>query len=170
MKYDIIYADPPWKYGGELLGSASHDYPTMKDKELIDFFQPEWAAEDCLLFLWVANPHLPNCIRVGEAWGFKYITVGFVWDKQRTNCGNYTISQTEQCLIFKNGRIPQPRGIRNARQLVSSKAREHSRKPDEVRKSIEAMWPQARRLELFARTSPPGWDVVGNQVGKFDAA
>ena len=67
------------------------------------------------------------------AWGFGYKTVGVVWDKQYINPGNYTMSQWELCLIFKRGRIPQPRGSRNVQQLVSSMRGKHSEKPWEVR-------------------------------------
>ena len=41
---------------------------------------------------------------------------------------------------------------------------EHSAKPDAVQERIEAMYPTARKLELFARRRRPGWDVWGDEV------
>ena len=53
-------------------------------------------------------------------------------------------------------------------QTVFAPKREHSRKPDEVAERIEALYPNASKLEMFARTTRPGWDAFGNEVGKFD--
>jgi N6-adenosine-specific RNA methylase IME4 len=53
------------------------------------------------------------------------------------------------------------------RQVIFSPRREHSRKPDEVYDLIEKMYPEATKLELFARTARDGWDQWGNEVGKF---
>ena len=95
----------------------------------------------------------------------------FVWDKQRVNPGFYTLSQCELCLVFKHGRIPAPRGARNVRQLVSEKRSAHSQKPDEVRRRIEAMFPYARRIELFARERAEGWTPWGlDAIGAGEGA
>ena len=99
-----------------------------------------------------------------KAWGFSWATVGFVWDKQKVNPGFYTMSQCELCLIGKRGKIPQPRGARNIRQLVSKMRQKHSTKPGEVRKRIEEMFPDQAKLELFARQTTKGWDVHGDEV------
>lgn len=177
MQYEIVYADPPWDYkgqkqhngkGGIDTGGAIEHYPTMTVAEMIDQIEIP-AADNSLLFMWTSSPHLDQAIELGKGWGFKYSTVAFVWDKQAVNPGFYTMSQTELCLVFKRGKIPENRGARNIRQLVSEKRREHSRKPDEVRKRIEEMFPNHSKLEMFARTSPDGWDTFGNQVDKFNA-
>ena len=111
--------------------------------------------------MWATNPHLDQAIDLGKRWGFAWATVAFVWDKQRVNPGFYTMSQCELCLVFKHGRIPAPRGARNVRQLVSEKRAGHSRKPDEVRRRIEAMFPSARKIELFAREHIAKWAAWG---------
>ena len=118
-------------------------------------------SEDALLFLWVTNPHLDQGIELLKAWGFKYATVAFVWDKQRVNPGFYTMSQCELCLVGKKGKIPQPRGARNVRQLVSSMRTKHSAKPAEVRTKIDLMFPTQNKIELFARQAASGWDRWG---------
>ena len=114
--------------------------------------------------MWVTNPHLDQGIELMKAWGFKWATVGFVWDKVRVNPGFYTMSQCELCLIGKVGKIPRPRGERNIRQYVQHKRERHSKKPDEVRKRIEEMFPTQKKLELFAREKNDGWDYWGNEV------
>ena len=93
--------------------------------------------------------------------GFSWATVAFVWNKLRTNPGFYTLSQCELCLVFKRGRIPQPRGARNVRQYLEAERGVHSAKPDEVRVRIAEMFPDQSKIELFARTHHPGWHAWG---------
>lgn len=182
-KFDVIYADPPWDYGGKLqfdkssksadeidlsksifISSAAFKYPTLKIKELMQIPIQDIAKDDCLLFMWTSNPHLAQSIELGKAWGFEYRTVAFVWDKKVHNPGQYTLSYCELCLVFKRGKIPRPRGVRNIKQLVSVKRGEHSEKPSEVRQGIEDMFPTQKRIELFARHRTPNWSVWGLDV------
>ena len=163
-KYQIIYADPPWEYGCKSkLGNARDYYPTMTFSELKNIALP--FDNNCLLFMWVVNQKLLSCAEVATKWGFKYVGVAFVWYKPNsTLCGYYTMAQTEQCLLFKRGKIPQPRGSRNERQFLSEPRTRHSKKPDAIRTRITAMFPTQNKLELFARQKTEGWDVWGNEV------
>jgi N6-adenosine-specific RNA methylase IME4 len=74
------------------------------------------------------------------------------------------MTQTEPVLCFKKGKIPQPRGTRNERQVVEAMRGRHSEKPREVQERITRMFPSQRKLEMFARESYPGWDCWGNEV------
>ena len=175
-RYAIIYADPPWDYGGQTqhgeagrsadTGGASAHYSTVPLRTLKALPVAAISARDCLLFMWSSSPHLDQAIALGGAWGFTWSTVAFVWDKIRLNPGHYTLSQCELCLVFKRGRIPSPRGARNMRQYVRDERGAHSRKPDEVRARIEAMFPTQSKIELFARSLSPGWDSWGLEVAK----
>jgi N6-adenosine-specific RNA methylase IME4 len=172
-KFAILYADPPWDYKGQTqhggsgvsdTGGAVRHYSTMTLDELMRLDVPSITADDALLFMWSSSPHLDQAVALMRAWGFSWATVAFVWDKLRVNPGFYTMSQCELCLVGKRGRIPRPRGARNIRQLVQSERREHSQKPDEVRKRIEAMFPTQAKVELFARERVDGWSAWGNEV------
>ncbi len=88
-------------------------------------------------------------------------TVGFVWNKMLHNPGQYTMSYCELCLIFKRGRIPRPRGARNIKQLVQVQRGKHSEKPELVATNIGKMFPEHRKIELFARSERIGWDAWG---------
>ncbi len=169
-RFAILYADPPWDYKGQLqhggagsrdTGGALRHYPTVPLRDLRQLPVRDVAAEDSLLFLWATSPHLDQAIDLGKAWGFAWATVAFVWDKRRVNPGYYTMSQCELCLVMKRGRIPLPRGARNVRQLVVARRESHSAKPEEVRRRIEAMFPDHARIELFARRRVPGWTAWG---------
>ena len=110
-KYQIIYADPPWKYnttqhqgskGGYRNQSylklhntvyqkgAKNQYVCMDLKELKLLPIKNITDENCVLFLWVCSPFLKQGIELGESWGFKYKTIAFIWYKQIHNPGFYT--------------------------------------------------------------------------------
>lgn len=179
-KYQVIYADPPWDYGGKtqydksviknqnvgfekniFLSSASFQYPTIKLKRLKELNIESISDNNCLLFMWTTGPQMANSIELGEAWGFEYKTVAFVWDKMVHNPGRYTLSQTEFVLAFKKGKFPQPRGARNVRQFIQVHRGEHSVKPVEVIDGITKMFPTQEKIELFARNKYDGWDSWG---------
>lgn len=188
-KYQVIYADPPWDYGGKMqydkttikdenvgferkifISSAAFKYPTLKLKQLKELNVSSIAADDCLLFMWTTGPQMANSIELGEAWGFEYKTVAFVWDKMVHNPGRYTLSQTEFVLAFKKGKFPQPRGARNVRQLITAHRGEHSVKPISVIDGITKMFPTQEKIELFARNNYYGWDNWGLEIpdGKIE--
>lgn len=173
-KFSIIYADPPWNYKGQKqhagagkkdTGGAETHYPTVKLEDLKRLKVENIAEDDCLLFMWTSSPHLDQAIELGKSWGFQWATIAFVWDKQKTNPGFYTLSQCELCLLFKKGKIPQPRGARNIRQFVSVPRTKHSAKPEEVRNRIDAMFPRLTKIELFARKAEISseWEFWGNE-------
>ena len=182
-KYQVIYADPPWDYGGKMqydkttikdenigfkkkifLSSASFQYPTLKLKQLKMLNVCSIADADCILFMWTTGPQLGNAVELGESWGFEYKTVAFVWDKMAHNPGRYTLSQTEFVLAFKKGKFPTPRGARNIRQMIAVPRGKHSEKPIEVIDGITKMFPQQEKIELFARKNYYGWDNWGLEI------
>lgn len=169
--YQILYADPCWDYAGrnqhntkEKNKSVDDHYNTMTIDELKKLNVPSITDKNALLFMWSSSPHLPQAIELMTAWGFEYKTIAFVWDKQKVNPGYYTMSQVEICLVGKKGNIPSPRGTRNERQFLSEMRGRHSQKPSEVRDRIVKMFPEQKKVELFAREKVDGWDCWGNEV------
>ena len=169
-KYTVLYADPPWRYRNKPNGrSPESHYPTMKTEDICALPIQALAAEDCALFLWVTMPMLFEAQKVLAAWGFRYKTVAFVWVKQNRKgsgvfwgMGYWTRANAELCLLATMGH-PQRRA-KNIHQVIISPVEEHSKKPEEARRRIEALLGEVPRLELFARRPSPGWDVWGNEV------
>ena len=169
-KYQIIYADPPWRYensGGQ--GVAENHYKTMSVEEICNLPISTLTDKNAVLFLWVTFPQLAEAFRVIEAWGFKYKTVGFVWIKQNRSgkgfffgLGYWTRSNAEVCLLATKGKLK--RQSRKVSQLIISPLERHSKKPDKTRDLIVELMGDLPRLELFARENTPGWDVWGNEV------
>lgn len=168
-KYNIIYADPPWKYFEEGFKNQSQHYPTMELEDICALPVGELAADDCILFLWVTYPMLDNFMDVLRCWGFEYSTVGFTWVKSQKDgtgfafgLGAWTRSNAEICVIGKRGTIP--RQDASVSQIIYAPKGEHSAKPAIVREKIIKLVGDLPRIELFARIQTPGWDVWGNQA------
>ena len=169
-QYSVIYADPPWRYAQKgLQGAAEKHYPTMGIDELCALPVADLAAPDSVLFLWATFPQLPEALRLIKAWGFTYKSVAFVWLKKNRKSegwfyglGFWTRGNAEVCLLATRGH--PKRQAANVHQFIIAPIQEHSRKPDEARDKIVALMGDVPRVELFARQSPPGWDVWGNEV------
>ncbi len=174
-KYNIIYADPPWnlKYFKETkLGINVYDLPyqTINIDAICDLEVENIAADNAILFLWVTDNNIPQISRIMKAWGFKYITIGFVWNKVakttkgvNATLGKYTRKSCEICYIGRRGRYIIKNSCKIDQYIGMPKGR-HSAKPLEIRDRIVNLVGDLPRIELFARDKCEGWDVWGNEV------
>ena len=183
-KYQIIYADPPWSYQDtqKKLGKAGFGagvrYSLMDNKEILKLPIKDLADKDCALFMWGTSPLLPEALETINAWGFKYKTIAFCWNKLYKggglvcNMGRWTMSNVELCFLATKG--SPKRVCKNVRQQVSALRTGHSKKPDIVRSRIVELMGDLPRIELFARSNKmenlfgekelDGWDTFGNEA------
>lgn len=171
--YATILADPPWQFQNRKGKVAPEHrrllrYPTMELKEIMDLPVPRLAAAQSHLYLWVPNALLTEGLKVMEAWGFTYKS-NLVWFKVRKDggpdgrgVGFYFRNVTELILFGIRGRMRTLNAGRTQVNLLRTRKREHSRKPDEIYDIIEACSP-GPRLELFARFRRDGWHQWGNE-------
>lgn len=172
-KYSVIYADPPWHYRtyskkGRGRSADSH-YPTMDLEDIKALPVSEIAAKDCALFMWLTFPCMKEAFEVLDAWGFEYKTVAFVWVKQNRKSdslfwgmGYWTRANAELCVLATMGH--PKRANTGVHQVIVTHIEEHSKKPNEARERIVRLMGDVPRIELFARQTPEGWDVWGNEV------
>lgn len=172
MKYQIIYADPPWDYDDKgCQGTATNHYKTMRNRDICELPIKEMADENCVLFIWGTYPKLPELLEVIKAWGFTYKSIAFQWIKQNKSgngyfygLGRWTRGNTEACFLAVKGK---PKRIScSVSQLVISPLTKHSKKPDIVRNKIVKLVGDLPRIELFARQKVQGWDAWGDEVPK----
>jgi N6-adenosine-specific RNA methylase IME4 len=168
-KYRVLYIDPPWQYGDKLVdgyGAAENHYPTMAIDELCNLPIKELAEDNAVLFLWVTSPFLEDSFRIIKAWGFSYKS-SFVWDKVKHNYGHYNSVRHEFLLICIRGSCTpdNPKLFDSVQSIERSDV--HSEKPEEFREIIDTLYPNGKRIELFARNKNPknGWNVWGNEIG-----
>lgn len=167
-KYQIIYADPPWRMK-EPHKEYGTPYGSMSNDEIISLSVKDIADKNCALFLWTISSKLDVAMEVCRAWGFEYKTIGFTWIKTSRatgipNCrlASYTLSATEVCILAMRGRVPKQ--SYKVRQVLLSPREKHSKKPDEIRNRIVELFGDLPRIELFAREKSEGWDVWGDEV------
>lgn len=173
VKYKTIYADPPWQFTNRTGKMAPEHkrllrYPTMKLEDICALPIRELADDNSHLYLWVPNALLMEGLTVMGAWGFQYKS-NLVWYKIRKDggpdgrgVGFYFRNVTEILLFGVRGSMRTLNPGRTQVNIVSSRKREHSRKPDEFYSLIEACSP-GPYVELFARFKRDGWHQWGNE-------
>lgn len=176
-RFKTILADPPWQFQNRTGKMAPEHkrlnrYPTMKLEEIKSLPVEETAQENSHLYLWVPNAMLPEGLEVMRAWGFQYKT-NIIWEKVRKDGGpdgrgvGFYFRNVTEMLLFgvRGGNIRTLSPARTQVNLIRAQKREHSRKPDEMIKLIEACSP-GPYLELFARGEREGWTMWGNQANE----
>ena len=146
--------------------AADNHYPTSATDVIAARDVASIAADDCVLFLWATSPMLPQALEVMKAWGFAYVS-GAVWVKDRIGTGYWFRNRHELLLVGTRGNVPAPAMGTQWDSVIAVAASEHSAKPDEVLKMIEAYFPSLPKIELNCRGVPrPGWDAWGNEAAK----
>ena len=169
--FNVIAADPPWKYdnaktGGSMKSGAMQKYEGMTLTELEAVPVRRIADKDAILFLWATVPMLPEAIILLHSWGFKYKTE-ITWIKLgRMGLGYWFRGNNEKLLIGVRGHIP-PFRHQHKNYMLEFPSR-HSAKPSVfhrlVEDAIKGSIPHPRKIELFARRELPGWTCVGNEI------
>ena len=188
-RFDIVVADPPWPYDFAQSKSRNLDrhYKTMTMEEIftvrdsLDLVM----AKDAVLFLWVTRTKQFEGVDTVRAWKWKYLTKR-TWIKNKIGIGYWTRDKSEDVFISKRGTMkPPPTHLRepsifwadepdfdewiNAEQeLIEAGRGKHSKKPPELQNWIDQVWPDARKLELFAREHRPGWTCLGLELDGLD--
>lgn len=171
-KYQIIYADPPWRYNAKnptckiekqpKTCSVEYYYSTMSLGDIKKIPLDKITENDAVLFLWATTPMIQEALEVMKYWGFKYKTM-ITWEKTNKDCMGYWFRVcTEHLLVGTKGKIKSFRSME--RTLHSEPRLGHSKKPQYFRELIRRQFPEAAKLEMFARERGNGFDVWGNEV------
>lgn len=173
-QFGTILADPPWRFQNRTGKVAPEHqrlrrYSTMTVQEICKLPVEQHALPQSHLYLWVPNALIREGLAVMALWGFQYKT-NIVWSKVRKDggpdgrgVGFYFRNVTELLLFGVRGQLRTGPAGRRQVNLIATRKREHSRKPDEAYDLIEACSPRPR-LELFAREQRPGWLQWGDEA------
>lgn len=180
-EYATIVADPPWPFvwrgspGGRRANQTHLGYSLMTYGEIAAIAVGDIIAPQATLFLWVTQEalHSGEARRVAHAWGFPTRVGEFVWRKPNFGAGAYPRIGHELCVIYKRGRGSlRPDGPRNVHSVQSWRqdynhanghGKKHSAKPEEFYVTVMEGY-EGPYVELFARSSRPGWDHWGNEM------
>lgn len=174
-----ILADPPWQFANRTGKMAPEHkrlnrYQTLTLSEIKEIPVYVACSSQCHLYLWVPNALLQEGLDVMKAWGFTYKT-NIIWHKIRKDggpdgrgVGFYFRNTTELILFGTRGKLRTGDAGRRQVNIIKTRKREHSRKPDEIYEIIENCSP-APYLELFARGKfKPDWNVWGDQSDSYE--
>ncbi len=171
--FGTVLADPPWRFQNRTGKVAPEHrrlsrYDTMDVDDIAALPVADLVAEQSHCYLWVPNALLAEGLAVMESWGFTYKSM-LVWAKRRKDggpdgrgVGFYFRNTTEPVLFGVRGNLRTLAPGRRQVNIIETRKREHSRKPDELYPIVEACSP-GPRLELFARYPRPGWQVWGEE-------
>jgi N6-adenosine-specific RNA methylase IME4 len=177
-QYATILIDPPWRFRNRTGKVAPehrrlHRYPTMSTAAIAALPVGTLTLPKSHLYLWSPNALLPDAVHVMKTWGFTYKAT-IVWFKvrkdggpDRRGTGFYFRTVTEALLFGVNGKLRTLAPGRRQPNILISRKREHSRKPDEQYELIEQCSPRPF-LELFARSRVEGWVQWGDQLDTYD--
>lgn len=172
--FSTILADPPWRFSNRTGKVAPEHrrldrYSTMSLEMIKELRVKDVSAKNAHLYLWVPNALLPEGMQVMEAWGFRYVS-NIIWAKRRKDggpdgrgVGFYFRNVTEILLFGVKGSLRTLAPARSQVNMIETRKREHSRKPDEQYDLIEACSP-GPYLEMFARHPQKGWSVWGDEA------
>lgn len=175
--FSTILMDPPWRFENRTGKMAPEHqrlnrYKTMSLDELAALPIRKISDDPSHLYLWCPNALLPDGLKLMEEWGFKYKS-NIVWYKVRKDggpdgrgVGFYFRNVTELLLFGTRGRLRTLKPGRTQTNIIVSRKQEHSRKPEEAHRIIEACSP-GPFVELFARERVKGWTTWGDQVDTY---
>lgn len=173
--YGLIYADPPWKQskGGkksvrENSSGKPLDYPTCSLDEIKEHLKlaTESTTENSILFLWTIDKYLFEAQQIAESLGYK-LHARMIWDKITGIPAAFTVRYGHEYLLYmyKGKLTPVAKDERGKIHTVfRERVTKHSKKPDIAYEIIERLYPDLKKLEMYARETRDGWDSFGNEV------
>jgi len=175
-KYGVIVADPPWsfsdklKYDGKVIRGVDSMYPTLNVDAIKKLPIGAVADDNCILALWVPSAFLTAGLEVMKAWGFDYRQL-WIWGKTSKydptklafGMGRLGRNCHEPCLVGVKGKYTKFLENHSQRNLLLHPTMAHSQKPEQLQDSMDLMFPQWNKLELFARRARHNWDCIGNE-------
>lgn len=174
-KYKIIYADPPWKQarGGEKAVRKNSsgkplEYPVCSLEEIREHLEQaiSLTEQNSVLFLWTIEKYLFEAQEMAESLGYK-LHARMIWDKVTGIPAAFTVRYGHEYLfyMYKDKLIPVAREERGKIHTVfREQVKRHSQKPEKAYEIIERLYPNQKKLELYARQHRDGWDCWGNEV------
>ena len=160
-KFDLILADPPYLYDVEANRASDRigtHYMQMKTQDICDLPVQNITEKKAILFLWSPSPKVEDAMEIIKAWNFEYKTQ-IVWNKRIVGLGHNVRQMHETLLIAKKGDYPTP--LYKPPSIIDERRTDHSRKPEKSYSIIQRMYPESRKIELFARYVYPGFVGVG---------
>ena len=175
-KYEIVYVDPPWeKKKGGLRKSRPNqtrdlDYKTLPNDEIKNIISKIKVEEKHNFFVWAIDEFLFDCENIMKELGYS-LHARLIWDKENGVAPAFTVRYSHEYLLwfYKKGNMLKPCEKMRGKQttVIREKATKHSKKPEIAYKILEELFPETKKIEIFARNERLGWDSFGDELGEI---
>lgn len=176
-KYDLILADPPWKQqrgqGKKKVRPNSSgvplDYSVCTLEEITNHLRQATSlvsGENSILFLWTIDKYLFEAQSIAESLGYK-LHARMIWNKVTGIPAAFTVRYGHEYLLYmyKGKLTPVANEERGKIHTVfTEQVKKHSQKPSISYEIINRLYPNLKKLELYARQENPGFDSWGNEI------
>ena len=175
-RYDLILADPPWKQakGGKksvrpISSGTELDYPVCSLEEIKEHLRQATdlaSGDNVILFLWTIDKYLFEAQQIAESLGYK-LHARMIWNKVTGIPAAFTVRYGHEYLLYmyKGKLIPVATEERGKIHTVfTEQVQKHSQKPEISYEIIERLYPNLKKLEMYARRQRDGWDAFGNEL------
>lgn len=174
-RYDILYIDPPWRQskGGRKSvrpksSGCALDYPVMSLDDITEHLRiaTSLTNDNAVLFLWTIDKYLFEAENIAKSLGYK-LHARMIWNKVTGIPAAFTVRFGHEYLLYmyKGNLIPiAPNERGKIHTVFTEQVKRHSQKPDAAYRIIERLYPNATKLEMYARCTRNGWDCWGNEV------
>lgn len=174
-KYQIIYADPPWKQskGGKKSVRAQSsgkplDYSVCSLCEIFEQIKQadKLTTDNAIMFLWTIDKYLFEAQQIAEKLGYK-LHARMIWNKVTGIPAAFTIRYGHEYLLYmyKGKLLPVALNERGRiHSVFTEQVKKHSQKPEQAYQIIERLYPSVAKIELYARSSRQNWDCWGNEA------
>lgn len=174
-QYDLLYVDPPWrqtkgsrKAVRPFSSGGALEYPTCSIEEIREHLRQgvSLSSENSLLFLWTIDKYLFEAQELAEGLGYK-LHARMVWNKENGIPAAFTIRFGHEYLLYmyRGKLLPVAKDERGKiHSVFTERSTRHSQKPQTAYRIIERLYPEARKLEMYARAERNGWDSWGNEL------
>jgi len=174
-QYDLIYADPPWKQmkGGKKnvrpkSSGEELDYPVCSLEEIAEHLKTavSHTGEDSILFLWTIDKYLFEAQQIAESLGYK-LHARMIWNKVTGIPAAFTVRYGHEYLLYmyKGKLTPVAKEERGKIHTVfTEQVKKHSQKPEAAYRIVERLYPNLKKIEMYARNQRDGWDCWGNEI------
>lgn len=156
VQFDVIVMDPPWQLAGSApTRGVALGYKQLHNKDIEKIPIPLLQTNG-FLFIWVINARYAFALDLMEKWGYRFVD-DIAWVKATVNRrmakghGFYLQHAKETCLVGLKGEDPPNMRGNRCSDVIFSERRGQSQKPEEIYHIMEALVPNGRYLEIFAR-------------------
>ena len=117
--------------------------------------------------MWTIDKYLHESEQMMKELGYS-LHARFIWDKENGIAPAFTVRFSHEYLLwfYKKGNILMPDETVRGKYttVMREQSTKHSKKPECAYEMLESMFPNANKLEMYARNTRSTWDSWGNEL------